>query len=379
MAILTRRSRWLVPAAVAVAVAGGVGGSMIAASADPKLPDRSAAQLLADLQGAHVDGLSGTVVEKADLGLPALPVASGGRGSSDMTSLISGSHTLRVWTAGDDKSRIALLGTFGESDIIRNGTDVWSWMSHGNTADHYVIPAGDPHEDGTPPSRSGATDMPATPEEAAKQVLAAIDPTTKVTTDGTAKIAGRSAYELVVAPKDSRSMIGQVRLAIDAKSHIPLRVQVMAKGKTDPALEIGFTHLSLTRPDDANFQFTPPAGAKVNQHPAATQDKQQGDKGTNRVIGSGWTRILVGDGVSLPAAGAQGGKGGNGDNADNADKGDGFGGDAGAVLDSLPKVTGAFGSGRILKSNIGTVLLTDDGRVFAGAVGPDMIIEAAGR
>jgi len=80
--------RWAVPAVAAVALVGG--GSAISgihASADAGLPGRSAAQLLVDVQQARLDGLSGTVVQKSDLGLPSLPVASdsGGTASSDRT------------------------------------------------------------------------------------------------------------------------------------------------------------------------------------------------------------------------------------------------------------------------------------------------------
>ncbi len=124
MSVLSTRPgfRWLVPAAAALAViGGGVAIGAITAAADQRLAPRSAAELLVDLQTARLDGLSGTVVQRADLGLPALP-GVGGRGSADLTSLISGTHTLRVWYAGPDKVRVALLGTLGETDVIRNGT-----------------------------------------------------------------------------------------------------------------------------------------------------------------------------------------------------------------------------------------------------------------
>src|SRR4051812_5906904 len=85
--------RWLVPAAATVAVIGG--GAAIgtfAASAEPSLPPRSAAQLLVDVQTARLEGMSGTVVQRADLGLPTLPKLPpiGGQGGLSLASLISG-------------------------------------------------------------------------------------------------------------------------------------------------------------------------------------------------------------------------------------------------------------------------------------------------
>ena len=78
-------------------------------------------------------------------------------------------------------------------------------------------------------------------------------------------VAGQAAYQLVLAPKSSRSLIGQVRVAIDARHHVPLRVQVFAKGVTSPAFQIGFTSVSFGKPAAANFAFRPPAGAAVMQ------------------------------------------------------------------------------------------------------------------
>ena len=43
-----------------------------------------------------------------------------------------------------------------------------------------------------------------TPVEAANRALKAIDPTTAVTVSRTARVAGRAAYQLSLAPRDSR-------------------------------------------------------------------------------------------------------------------------------------------------------------------------------
>jgi len=94
-------------------VGAGVAAKTIAGAAGPALPPRTAAQLLVDLETANLDGLSGTVVEKANLGLPpaitTLAGALGGsQGSSTLTSLVAGKHTLRVWYSGPEKARVSL-------------------------------------------------------------------------------------------------------------------------------------------------------------------------------------------------------------------------------------------------------------------------------
>jgi outer membrane lipoprotein-sorting protein len=374
--------RWLVPGAAAfVVIGGGAAAGTLVASADPALPARSAAQLLVDVQTAQPAGLSGTVVETADLGLPSLPGLTGGGGDANLTNLIAGSNTARVWYAGEDKVRLALIGTLGETDVIRNGTDAWLWQSSSNTATHTTLPAG--VADHKPSSL--ATGMATTPQEAASAALAAIDPTTSVTTTGSAKVAGRDAYELVLAPKDTASLIGQVRLAIDAKQHIPLRVDVYAKGANNPAVRVAFQQISFTVPDAQQFTFNPPPGAKVTtekpgdvakEHADATQGKPglvkpapgkpgavPAKSGDPTVVGKGWTSVLV---AKLP-------------NSTDATKGDKDGQQLAGIVNSLPKVSGSWGSGHVLKSALFSALITDDGRVLVGAVAPETLYAAAGK
>src|SRR5262245_54511434 len=208
----SRLLRWGVPIAAAVVLAGAAPAvTAITANARGSLPPRSPAQLLADVQGAKVRALSGTVVETSDLGLPELPNIGGhSGGSASFSSLVSGSHTMRVWYAGPDQVRLALLGQLGESDLVRNGNDVWAWSSADNTATHWTVPAGRAPTSMTPVSPPG---MATTPQQAAQAALKAIGPSTQVTTDPTAQVAGRSAYELVLTPRDARSLVGSVRIA----------------------------------------------------------------------------------------------------------------------------------------------------------------------
>ena len=379
MSIFSQRPalRWAVPGVAAVTFVGG--GALVStistsASAGSGLPPRTAAQLLVDVQKARLDGLSGTVVQRADLGLPSLP-GTGGQGSSDLTSLVSGTHTLRVWYAGPDKARIALLGELGESDVIANGTDLWTWSSRDNTATHRTLSKDMASGHKAP----DAANLPKTPQEAADQALAALDPTTTVTTSGTATVAGRSAYELVLAPKDSRSLVSQVRIAVDGVKHVPLRVQVFAKGSPDPAFEVGFTAVDFSRPDAAQFAFNPPPGAKVTQAGPLTGEKPATKPGaTNgstanrpKVVGTGWTTVVV---AKLPANALSGGS----DKGTANGSGSSGSGSAqlGALLGALPKASGPWGSGHVLAGKLFSVVLTDDGRVAVGAVTPQTLYAA---
>jgi outer membrane lipoprotein-sorting protein len=353
--------RWAVPAAVAVAVVGaGVAAKTLAGAAEPDLPPRTAAQLLVDLQTARLDGLSGTVVERADLGLPAIPALTGEQ-SAELTSLASGKHTLRVWYSGPEKARVSLLGTQGQSDIIHNGTDTWVWNSKTNSAQHFK---GSPS---TEPPAKVPTDLPKSPQEAADLALKAIDPTTLVSTGNSARIAGRDAYELILRPRDTASLVSEVRLAIDAQEKVPLRVQVLAKGQASPAFEVAFTQVSFTRPDDAQFAFNPPAGAKVEEKdpsqepskdPSTAEPKHSGvpmEKPKSVVIGTGWAAVYVMR--SSPATDA--------DPAQEQKAQD--------AINQLPQGSG----GRTFNSKLFSVLITDDGRVLVGAVSPERLAQVA--
>lgn len=357
--------RWAVPAAAAVAVVGaGVAAKTLAVAAEPDLPSRTAAQLLVDLQTARLDGLSGVVVERADLGLPAIPLLTGDQ-SAQLASLASGKHTLRVWYSGPDKARVSLLGQQGQSDVIHNGADTWIWDSQSGKAQHMV---GRPDKDSA--GRAGAlpTEVPKSPQEAADLALKAIDPTTEVSTGNSAKIAGRNAYELVLRPRDKAALVGEVRLAIDAQEKVPLRVQVLPRGTASPAFEVAFTQVSFARPDDAQFTFNPPAGTKVEEaDPAKIKQEQQAkeqqhaagaaDKPKSTVIGTGWASVFV---IRTSAATGQ-------------DAGSAEAKKAQDAIGQLP-----LGSaGRTFNSKLFNVLFTDDGRVLVGSVSPERLAQVA--
>jgi outer membrane lipoprotein-sorting protein len=389
MAALTRRpaARWLVPLGVvcAIALIAAMTAIIRAAAGGGPLPARSATTLVADLGSTDVAGVSGTVTERADLGLPALPDI-GGDGSADWTKLLSGTHTLRVWSAGPAMSRVALLGSLGESDIVRNGADVWSWSSADNTATHLRLPSIGTATHGSPapglpqglPSNLApllSKLLPATPQQAAAEVLAALSPTTSVRNAGAVTVAGRSAYELVIAPRDTASLVASIRIDIDAAEHLPLRLRVFAKGHASPAFEIGFTQVSFERPDASIFDFSPPAGAKVTQVPAPSLKRSSTTPTPNpvsaphvSVIGSGWTAILAVRG-QLANGPVQGAGPGQSDRAP--------GSALGAILSQLPTVSGSWGTGRLLSTRLLSVLITNDGRVFAGAVAPSALYAAA--
>ena len=137
-----RQARWAVPVGAVAAVGIVVAGSVIArGQATPALPARTTAQLLAavDNPAALPSAMTATVQETASLGLPDLP------GSSDPLSglsLLSGTHTFKIWYDGPAQVRVAVPVSMGETDVRRDGRNVWLWDSQTNQATHYILPAG---------------------------------------------------------------------------------------------------------------------------------------------------------------------------------------------------------------------------------------------
>jgi outer membrane lipoprotein-sorting protein len=411
------RARWILP----VAAVGVIGATALtvnqSANADSGLPPRTASQLLADVRAADVSSLSGTVVQTSDLGLPEIPglggSVGGGSSSSSLTSLISGTHTWRVWLDGPTRQRLALIGSNGESDVIRNGSDVWLWSSADKSAVHHALTSdqvragGAGHLPGglaggipssTPSGMPGgtATGMPGplpsgaprTPDEAAAAALALMGQDTAITTSGAASVAGRSAYELVLTPKAKTTLVGSVRIAIDSEVHVPLRVQVYSTKRTNPAFEVGFTAVDFAKPDARQFAFTPPAGTKVTEsdklgalgggasaRPAAPTSPAKPSlpatgQGAPKIVGTGWSTVVVAP-FSLPAApkASNGSSGSSGSASDSAAQLNG-------ILKALPTTSGTWGSGHVLEGTLFSVVLTTDGRVAVGAVPPAQLYSA---
>ncbi|MFJ8188288.1 outer membrane lipoprotein carrier protein LolA [Streptomyces sp. NPDC096094] len=388
-----RAARYVVPVAVMGVAAVTIGlVPALADSGDPDLPKVTAEQLIEKIAKSDVEQLSGTVKISTDLGLPDLgglesglmSGMSGGLGSggdedgsaadpsAKLTELVSGTHTLRVAADGPDRQKLSLLENAAEYSLIHNGKDVWGYDSESNEVYHSTTSGS---------AEQPEKEVPATPKDFADQALKAVDDTTSVTVDGTAQVAGRDAYRLVIKPKQEGSTVGAVSVAVDAETGMPLKFTLTPSSGGAAVVDAGFTKVSFAKPDASTFDFTPPKGAKVTEGdevaeaPAHGREAERdlaremdglkeadGLKGKDglKVIGEGWNSIATFDtgGQGLPTASA--------------------GGDLGGFLGSFgDQVKGDFGSGTVFKTRLVNALITDDGKVYAGAVTKDALVKAA--
>jgi hypothetical protein len=275
----------------------------------------------------------------------------------------------------------------GESDFILNGHTAWLWQSNTDSVTRFLLPAQRGEE--RKPMRPKT---PLTPQEAARQALAEVGPSTRVTTESNVTVAGQAAYQLVVAPRSSQSLIGKVTIALDAQHlTVPLRVQVFARGATSPAFQIGYTSISFVAPAAANFSYTPPPGAHVHTEIAGTGwtgyaplqggQPKHGMLTQARVIGKNWLQVAVLPASALSQLTGQGNAASVAGQAARSASGGGGSVSAPAVfsafLGSAHPVHGAWGSGRLLHTTLVSILITSTGHVLIGAVTPAVLYAAA--
>jgi outer membrane lipoprotein-sorting protein len=344
-----RRLAWLAPAVVVGVVVAGVAIESSGASAAPRLAPRSTAQLLTAVARTSTTALTGTISETAAFGLPSLP-GDAQSASLSWQTFLTGTHSVRVWVDGPRKQRLAVIGELSEADLVHNGRDLWTYTSDSNTASHTVLPARSRAHDVT-----GDRGIMTTPSAAVAQVLKRISPTTSVTLGPNVTVAGWPAYTLVVAPRDPHSTIRKVTIAIDSARYVPLRVEVYGSSAT-PAIDVGFSQVTFTRPAGSTFDFKIPAAAAVTRHPfsgnAPGTDHAvpmprvpHSTRGAHpSVHGAGWTSV-----VELHNLAAAGG--------------------AAGLLQQFTAPVGTSGM-RLLHTALINAVVTQDGRAFIGAVRP---------
>jgi hypothetical protein len=229
---------------------------------------------VAQSAGKPTGPFTATVQETSNFGLPQLPSIPQQPGAS--SPLTAGTQSVSIWYGGPQRIRLAEPTQGGETDLRLDGRTLWLWDSKTQTATRYVLPA-----------KAGSVKIPAgngsvrrlrpyaihgslgqmvtvSPQAAARQILSAVGPTTVVSVQSNVYVAGRAAYQLSLVPRSSKSLVGQVLIAIDASRHIPLRIEVFPRGSSSLAYSFGYTSLTFGEPAASNFSFTPPSGATVH-------------------------------------------------------------------------------------------------------------------
>lgn len=321
-------TNWAPAAAVAAVIAVGTVAATAAPAVD--LPDKTPAELIELAAGSSVRSFSGTVEQSSELGLPELPEGSGFTDAADALDWLTGAHAARVWVDTHARARVQVLDRLAERGVIKNGSDLWLYSSEDSEVAHASVP-----ERSAPPVMS-------TPAELADRLIAKLDASTEVTVGDDTRVAGRAAYQLVLTPRTGETLVGSVVIGVDSETGFPLSVAVHARGQAEPAVSVAFSSLSLDTPPADTFAYTPAPGTDIEEITAPERARIAHPMPV--VTGSDWATV-----VEFPAGAAP------------AD-----------LLSSpaLAQVTQLVDGGRLLSTALLSVLVTDDGRVLAGAVPP---------
>jgi outer membrane lipoprotein-sorting protein len=339
-----------------------IGAAALAPGASADLPAKSPEEVLVMAAESDVDSFSGTVVAVTDLGIPTALLggmdAGGGMGGGGLSD---SERTVRVWKDGEELARASVASSMGEKTLIRNGDDLWYYDSGAATLRTGTVPE---HDESAKADAPWDGDVP-DPAEAAQWLLDALDPTTTVTA------SGRAAYEVVLTPEQSGTLIGSAAMAVDAQTGAVLRVQITAVGAGEPAVDIGYTSFDPTQPSADVFALATPPGATVEEfstddvEPAGPGEKPSGERPDVTVVGEGWTSVAVlpADAVAAATEAAQ-------------EASDESGAD-GPLAMLPPELLQPVEGGSVLTTSLLSVMVADDGRILVGAVTPEVLAAAA--
>lgn len=297
------RRRW-VPAVLApLLVAGSVLGFSVQANASIDLPDKSASQILQMINTNPDIAFSGRIVKKASMGLPPmnivpdisqsmidemakkmpkemsdfLPKASAQGDLALALEFFAGTHTANLYVDGVEKARLQVLDLLSERDYIRNGNELWSYDAGKSLAQHSVVSEAEvasAEAEARSLFNKNSGKLPfdyTSPAAVAEYVLNEAGKYSTITVASDIKIADRGAYQITITPKGNQSLVASATLSIDAATGLPLAARVMAVGQSTPAFEVAFETITFTKPAASNFEFTPPAGTRVQKVAAPTK------------------------------------------------------------------------------------------------------------
>ena len=393
--------RWAVPGAVVAIVLGAAAITAVTADAAPTLPPRTAAELLVDVQNASLTG--------------AVRHRRAGRRRSACRNFRSRSagravRTSPRWsraptpcgsgTAARTSSGSRCSGTLGESDLVRNGSDVWTWAS--DEQHRHPLPAARGRRRrgaGRAARRDRGRDDPA----AGRRRCARRHRPDHDGDHGRHRQGGGSGRLRTGARAQGHRVAGRRRSGSPSTPSSTSRCgcRCFAKGAPTPAFEVGFTPGRLRRAGCREVPVLPAAGRHGHRvhrsaRPARPAPRRRaavdpvgrrppGDA-EPKIVGTGWTSVLV---ATVPTAGPSRTRLTPARTAPSVGSGD--------VPAAVPMARAARGASadsarswvRCRRSaatgeaagccsrHCSSVLITDDGRMIAGAVAPELLYEAA--
>jgi outer membrane lipoprotein-sorting protein len=367
------------------------------------LPDVTADELVA-MMDVEVTGFSGTVTKTTDLGLPAMELSSLATPEiveqmaermpdgfddfipqiieqnvvTEAIAFLAGTDTIRVY-ASEEGFRAQILDPMSQRDIIVTKNQFWSYNAKTQTAITRTTTATVSDEDIQRLLSDVQVDV-SDPRAVAEFLLAEAGPDTAIRVGDDHRVAGRTAYRLILEPNSDISLVSSIQVSVDSENGMPLAVNIYSTNQSTPAATVAFSSLRFEEPDASLFAFTPPPGTTVEtlELPEAIEQAiADGERGTLTTesaqdrfeavveqfapgatvttVGERWESVV--SLTTLPAEAPT-------DVLDTE-----------LFQDLMVPVTG----GQVFSTPLFNILFTDGGGVFAGAVTIDHLVQLAAR
>ena len=244
-------ARWAVPVvlvAVLAALPWAVGRVQDRPAAGTD--DVPVATVLALAQSARDTAWSGNAESRGGLALPVTDVFS------DLVDLAGSTATVRAWWSDPLRWRVDQLNPVGEIDTVRDPFGSWEWDYQKARATRTAL---DPDArvrlpqlvDLLPPTLGARLLSEAQPDEASRLPGR--------------EIAGHDTLGLRIRPSTPGTTIEHVDAWVDRETGLPLRVEVLGRGATTPAMTSTFLDVQIAAPPADQLEFTPPVGAEIQQ------------------------------------------------------------------------------------------------------------------
>lgn len=393
--------RWIPAVLAPVLVAATAIGFSGSANATVDLPDKSASQILQLINRNPDISFSGLVIKSAQMGLPPMnimpdisqsmvdsmaknmpkemvdliPKASAQGEIALALEFFAGTHKANVYVDGATKARVQVLDMLSERDFIRNGTDLWFYEASKARVQHSVVTAADEaraKDDARTFFDANAGKLPfdaTSPAAVADYFLAQAGPDAVFTVGKDIKIAGRGAYQLTMTPRTAQSLVASATIFVDGTTGLPLAVKVMAVGQGAPAFEVAFESIKFEKPAASLFNFSVPAGVSLVEVALPTKAELQKYAGKaptaadeaaakaelEKLRKQGWGAVAEVPADKVPAEFWA------------------------AIKDNklYTELTKPVAGGRVFTTALLNIFIADDGRIFAGSVTTQRLLEAS--
>jgi outer membrane lipoprotein-sorting protein len=207
----------------------------------------SAAALRARVLASAGVAFSGYAESAGGLSLPVTDQLT------SVANLFSERSTMRVWWRGPADHRVDVVTASGETGTHTGPGGTWTWEYDRATATRTTA---------TPLALPAPPDL--LPSAVGRRLLSEAT-AAELTRTGARRVAGRDALGLRITPSQPASSVRYVDVWVDARSGLPLQVQLLGRAAGRTALDTRFLDLDLTRPGAATTAFSPPYGATVRE------------------------------------------------------------------------------------------------------------------